>query len=73
MMDEWERGWHGSDKFICPECVGDDYLKAVERHCVVDEQECQATDFLRRNVVKMQGAAQNVQPARTPGSGAPIR
>ena len=45
MMDEWERGWHGSDKFICPECVGDDYLKAVEgRHCVVDEQECQATD-----------------------------
>jgi hypothetical protein len=40
MMDEWERGWHGSDKLICPDCIGDDHLKAVVASAVIDDQAC---------------------------------
>jgi len=40
MIEEWERGWHGSDKLICPDCVDDDYLKAVVKDVAVSAQEC---------------------------------
>lgn len=40
MIEDWERGWQGSDKSICVRCVPDDYLRDVVARAVVDEQEC---------------------------------
>jgi hypothetical protein len=40
VMGEWEQGWHSSDKLICPNCVGDDYLKAIVASAAADGQEC---------------------------------
>jgi hypothetical protein len=40
MIEEWERGWHSSDKFICVHCIGDDYLRDVVARAVVDDEEC---------------------------------
>ena len=40
MLEDWERGWHGSDKSICVHCVPDEYLQDVVAGAVVDEQEC---------------------------------
>jgi HEPN/RES N-terminal domain 1/RES domain len=37
---EWERGWHRSDKFICMQCVGDDYLQDVVARAVTKDGEC---------------------------------
>ena len=40
LIEEWERGWTWSDKFICPSCIGDDYLRDVVARDVTDDQEC---------------------------------
>jgi hypothetical protein len=40
-MDEaWFRGCYSSDKFICTDCVGDDYLRDVVARAVVERQAC---------------------------------
>jgi hypothetical protein len=40
-MDEaWLRGCHPSDKFICTQCIGDEYLQDVVAREVVDDQTC---------------------------------
>jgi hypothetical protein len=40
LLEEWERGWRSSDNFICPGCIGDDYLRDVIARLVVDGEEC---------------------------------
>jgi hypothetical protein len=40
MIEDWERGWHGSDKSICVHCVPDDYLRHVVARAVKDELAC---------------------------------
>jgi hypothetical protein len=40
LIEEWERGWKWSDKFICPSCIGDDFLRDIVAHGVVDDEEC---------------------------------
>lgn len=40
IIEEWERGWTWSDKFICPSCIGDDYLRDVVAGEVADDEEC---------------------------------
>jgi hypothetical protein len=40
MAEEWERGWHSSDKFICVHCIGDDCLRDVVARAVTEDEEC---------------------------------
>jgi HEPN/RES N-terminal domain 1 len=40
MMEERNRGWHGSDTFICPGCIDDEYLRRVVANATADEHEC---------------------------------
>jgi HEPN/RES N-terminal domain 1/RES domain len=40
LIEEWERGWRGSDKFICLGCIGDDYLEGVVARALVDSEAC---------------------------------
>jgi HEPN/RES N-terminal domain 1 len=40
MLGQWERGWHGSDKFICARCIGDDYLRDIVARVATDEHTC---------------------------------
>jgi hypothetical protein len=40
MEAEWARGWHSSDKFICVQCIGDDYLRDVVARAVAEDEEC---------------------------------
>lgn len=40
MIEDWERGWHGSDKSICVQCIPDYYLRDVVAPAVEDELEC---------------------------------
>jgi HEPN/RES N-terminal domain 1/RES domain len=44
MIEAWERGWHGSDKFICPGCIGDEYLRDVVADATADDQVCSFCD-----------------------------
>jgi hypothetical protein len=37
---EWEQGWHASDKFICPSCVGDAFLKNIVAKAARHQDEC---------------------------------
>jgi hypothetical protein len=39
-MEEWERGWHSSDKVICADCVSDKHLKAAVTAAAVDASSC---------------------------------
>ncbi len=40
----WERGWHGSDEYICPACIDDNYLKSVVADALSDEERCSFCD-----------------------------
>ena len=42
--EEWERGWHSSDMYVCVRCVGDDYLREIVASAVTDEQVCSFCD-----------------------------
>lgn len=44
IIEEWERGWHSSDEYICPSCIGDDFLRSVVARAVVDQQACSFCD-----------------------------
>lgn len=39
-LDAWERGWSESEKYICPSCVDDNFLKAIVENTVDSEEEC---------------------------------
>lgn len=38
--EEWARGWRDSDENICPECIGDTYLKDIVSNALIDEESC---------------------------------
>jgi hypothetical protein len=40
MHEVWERGWSGSEKFICPDCVDEEYLRSIVANAASVDQEC---------------------------------
>jgi hypothetical protein len=39
-LDAWERGWSGSDKYICPACVDEEFLESLVQDGVDEGEEC---------------------------------
>ena len=40
LIEEWERGWKWSDKFICPSCIDEDLLRDLVARAAADDEEC---------------------------------
>jgi HEPN/RES N-terminal domain 1/RES domain len=44
MLEVWERGWCGSEKFVCPDCIDDEYLRNIVATAASEGQECSFCD-----------------------------